>query len=130
MGSCCEQNLTPLADGCVCPGNSLQFTCTVAGIGTTVWTIGQQCTIGLEHSRFATDVTRSCGAPSVIGRSLSAVGDCYMSQLTVMVTSDLNGTSVGCEYDNGTSIEYIGSYQIILTSGKIDSEHDICITEW
>ena len=113
-----------MSDECVCPGNSLQLTCTVAGIGTTVWTVGQQqCSIGLEHSQFVIGgVTRSCGdtigAPSVIGRSLSVFDDCYISQLTIMVTSDLNGMSVSCEYDNGTDVDYIGNYLITLTSGK------------
>ena len=122
MSNCrCEQSLIPPADECVCPGNSLQLTCTAVGIGTTVWTVGQECSIGLQHLQFATGVTRSCstvGAPS--GSSLSVEGDCYMSQLTIMVTPDLNGTNVGCEHDNGTGAECIGNYLIILTSSKIE----------
>jgi hypothetical protein len=37
-----------------------------------------------------------------------------------MVTPDLNGTNVSCEYDNAraTTEESIGIYLITLTSGK------------
>ena len=131
--SFCEQNLTPLTDECVCPGDSLQLTCTVAGGGTTVWRVGQQCTIVLDHLRFVNGVTMSCDdivdAPSVTGSSLSVVGDCYTSQVTITITSDLNGMSASCEHDDGTNnTEYIGNYQIILTSGKNYSVFCIIIT--
>ena len=123
MSSCCERNLKPPADRCVCSGNSLQLTCTAVGGGTTVWTVGQQCMIQLDHLQFAArGVNRSCpgtsGTQVATGRSLSVVGNCYTSQLTIVITSDLNGTSVSCGHDNGTNTESIGTYQIILTSGK------------
>lgn len=122
--SCCEQNLTPPRDECVCAGNSLQLNCTAVGIGTTVWTIDdQQCTraIELPHLEFHGGVTKRCSealdAPT--GRSVSVIDEteCYTSQLTIMVTSDLNGTSVGCEHDSGANVECIGVYPIMLTSG-------------
>ena len=52
------------------------------------------------------------------GHSLSVMGECYTSQLTVMITPDLNGTVISCEHDSGPVVEFIGNYSIILTSGK------------
>ena len=86
-----------------------------------MWRVGQQCTIILDHLRFVNGVTMSCesdDAPSVIARSFSIVADCYASQLTIMVTSDLNAMQVRCEYDDGITVESIGNYQISLRSGK------------
>ena len=91
-----------------------------------MWTVSQQCrrAIELPHLEFTRPggVNRSCSdsvdAPIATGRSLSAVSECYTSQLTIMVTPDLNGTSVSCEHDNGTNVECIDIYSIILTSGK------------
>ena len=122
MSNCCEQNLKPLADGCVCPGSSLQLTCTAVGGVATVWTIGRQCSesLSLQHLQFTTGVTRSCDSPAATGSSLSVnvVDGCYTSQLTIAVTTDLNGMNVTCERDSGVNTESIGTYQINLTSGK------------
>ena len=111
----------PWADECVCPNSLLRLRCTAVGmLGTTVWTVGQQCNIGLDHAQFMAGVNRSCTRMehglSATGNSLGVDGDCYTSQLTIMVTPDLNGTNVTCEHFT-TDTEHIGYYQI-LTSGR------------
>ena len=116
---CCEQNLTPPSDECVCAGHLLQLNCTVVGRGFTVWSVDNQQCIELDHLQYDPDgITRSCGnaADAPTGSSVSVMGDCYTSQLTVMATPNLNGTNVTCEHDNGISEEniIIGVYPIIL----------------
>jgi hypothetical protein len=113
----------------------LQLTCIAVGRGTTIWRVDdQQCTraIELPHLEFTRPggVTRRCNdavdAPAT-GRSLSVIDEteCYTSQLSIMVIPDLNGTSVSCEHDNGTNVESIGIYLIILTSGIKEDTHII-----
>lgn len=91
-----------------------------------MWTVGQdqQCRVQLRHLDFSmpdgVTRSRSCReAPYIIGRSLSVDNNRYTSQLTIKVGSELNGTTVSCEHDDGTSAQCIGTYVIILTSGNL-----------
>ena len=60
----------------------------------------------------------SCRVGRIVGRSLSVNSSCYTSLLDITVSANLNGTSIGCEYDDGAVAIPIGSYPVILTTGQ------------
>lgn len=114
-----------MADECVCAGNQLQLTCQTVGDGSTVWTgtaFPNGCRdLTLRHNLFSGSegVTRFCpGMVNIVASSVSVDGSCYTSQLTIALSSKLNGTSVVCEYDNGSDIFLVGEYPVILSSGE------------
>ena len=127
MSSSDQATLTSVAGQCVCPGYSLQLTCTAVGLGVTVWTINtntaDRCdNVLLRHVEFSdpggVSVEVSCRGESIAVRSLSVDGSCYTSLLNITVSANLNGTTIGCEYDNGTVTFPIGSYLVVLTTGQ------------
>ena len=67
--------------GCVCPGDTLSYECTVTGMrgGTTIWTGSAiNCDnneIALFHYRFDTGIYWTCNNGAIMGRSLSVDGN-------------------------------------------------------
>ena len=122
--SCSEPGLRSLSsDECTCSGSQLQLACTAVGAGSTVW-IGDALPDGcpellLLHSRFSDSdgTTISCPDNSFTARSISVDGECYTSQLTATVTSDLNGTVILCTRDNGSVVFTIDTYTFDLVTG-------------
>jgi hypothetical protein len=112
---------------CVCPGYSATYDCIIDGSGATVWqgsAVLHQCQaqnngLLLRHSEFNTSrgITESCGG--IVARSIGKINNTYFSQLTVIVSQELNGTEVECAHDNGASINRIGSKIVTLTTGNI-----------
>ena len=103
--------------GCICPGDTLTYECTVAGGSSTVWTgnafICPSNEITLLHSRFES-ITHSCNNGSIVGRSLAVEGNNYTSQLKVRVNPDIAGKTIMCIGDNGTTTMLIFSLLLPL----------------
>lgn len=101
------------------------YECEVIGrpVGITVWRgsaldscPGQE--IGLPHFRFMTaNVTVMCNNNSISAKGLSVSNEteigCYVSQLTVNVTSEMIGKSIECFHDDVTNTMVIGSLRVI-----------------
>ena len=110
---------------CTCPGSFLIATCSVVGGGSTVW-LGSafECSpldeILLLHSNYASNGAEGeCNNGDIVARSQGVVGrDCFVSQLTVLVTLSMHGKSLQCVYDNGVDITIIGNVTINVTRGK------------
>ena len=111
-------------NGCVCPGDTLTYECTVVGAGSTVWTGSAfDCSrfindIVLLHSRFLYNGTGvSCNNGSIVARGLSVEDNNYTSQLNVTVTPGIAGKTIICVSDNGTHAIYIFSQTIPTVTG-------------
>ena len=123
-GSCLEQGLTSLNDGCTCSGDRLLLTCTTVGPGVTVWMV-QGCDDTLLPSGDFSDPGGIVRRPAcsgqlqnmVEGRSLSFDGECYTSQFSLTAIPQLDNTNVVCQHD-GTATTTVGTYTIELTSGE------------
>jgi hypothetical protein len=96
-------------NGCVRPGDTLTYECTVMGGVATVWTgSGFHCTysnndITLLHSRFSNiGSVGNCNNGAIVARILYVEGNNYTSQLNVTVTLDTAGKTIRCFHDNGT----------------------------
>ena len=131
--SSCGPQASFTVDDCVCPGSTLRFNCTAVGAGITVWTgsaVPQGCQLNLQHTQFNDLIERGesrfCDDMSIVAKPLSVVGNCYNSQLNITsVGTDLNGRSIVCEHDMVGSTNNIGSYNIMLTTGKKERERRI-----
>lgn len=111
---------------CSCVGSVMSYKCSVVGDGYTVWrgsafdcnNSGNE--IILLHSNYASGTVRTCNDGQVVGRSLGVTNRCYNSQLNVNVTMKLEGKTVECVYESGTSTELIG-FSMLIT-GKINND--------
>ena len=111
--------------GCVCPGDTLTYECTVTGLGSTIWTgTAFECPLTsneiiLLHSRFTSvyGASRSCNNGDIVARSLSVEGNNYTSQLNVTITPFIAGKTVECLSDNGTATTLLFSRVIPTVSG-------------
>ena len=80
--------------GCVCPGDTLTYECTVMGGVASFWTgtaLYCEDEIVLIHNRFmpsAYSTSGSCNNGTAVARSISVEGNNYTSQLTVTVTPE------------------------------------------
>ena len=97
-----------LTSGCVCPGDTLTYECTIEGFGFTIWTgtaLDCQYNIALRHSQFSSTYGAfgTCNNGAIVARGLSVEGNNYTSQLNVTVTSDIAGKTITCFYDNRLS---------------------------
>ena len=113
---------------CIYPGCTVTFAeCTVVGrsVGTTVWrgTAFDQCTndeLNLLHSQFGTQAqTLKCNNGSIIVQGRRVEEGCYISELTVTVTSDMIGKTVQCIYYDVNREVSIGTLTINYSTGKL-----------
>ena len=117
----------PANVNCVCPEETLTYTCNIVGGGNTLWG-GTAFTcpstsneIILRHSQFSEGHAGSCSNGALMARSIGVTNtNCYTSQLQVFVTISLNNTTIQCTHDSIDSGQIlIGSVStIIITSGK------------
>ena len=106
--------------GCACPGDTLTYECTAVGAGSTIWTgsafncSNSNYMILLLHSHFSSTKGDygSCTNGAIVGRSLSAEGNYFTSQLNVTVTSDTAGKTID---DDGLIATLIFTLQIPTT---------------
>ena len=94
--------------GCVCPGDTLTYECTVTGGILTIWTgTAFECPsinneILLLHDTYGS-VSGSCNNGDIVARSLSAEGNNYTSQLNVTITPETAGKTIEC-FGSGFSV--------------------------
>ena len=117
-----------LLDGCICPNHNITFQCTTVGGGITIWQGSAfQCPqlsngITLYHSRFLEAVEPCCNDGAICAHADSIVSpDCFVSNLTVYITPDLDGRTVRCEYDDGNSVILVRSFILNITSGECNN---------
>jgi hypothetical protein len=109
-------------NGCVCPGDTLTYECTIVGEKSTVWSGNAficpsiNNDIVLLHSRFESEngTSSSCNNGDIVGRSLAVEGNNYTSQLNVTIAPDTAGNTVECISDNGTTTMLI--YSLVIPS--------------
>ena len=108
-------------NGCVCPGDTLTYECTVTGGAVIVWTGSAiHCPytsdeIVLIHGRF--NGSKLCNDGAIVARSLFAECNYFTSQLNVTITPDIAGKRVVCLHFNGTHDILIFSSIIPTTTG-------------
>ena len=106
--------------GCVCPGDTLSFECTVGErLAITIW-LGS----AFDCSNSANEITllhwnvgcySVCNNGAITARILSVEGNNYTSQLNVTVTPDMAGKTVTCASDTGADITFYFTSVIALT---------------
>lgn len=113
-----------LLSGCTCVGYPLLFECTAVGPGATIWKGGAfNCLqsaneIRLLHSQFLQGTVNSCNNGQIVGLTAGVPETLHFhSHLTVDVSSEMNGTTVECEYDDGSTIHPLQNMEIITTTG-------------
>lgn len=114
-----------MQSGCICPGYIVTLECTISGGfgGSTVWQGSAfdcpRCEILLRHSQFELGTAvGECNDGAITGYGRQTVDNhSYTSQLNVTFTRSLNGKTVECVYDNGTT-NVIGRSSIDMTTGR------------
>jgi hypothetical protein len=92
-------------NGCVCPGDTLTYECTVERGVATVWTGSaiDHNNIVLLHSHDR-GVYRYCNNGTIVARGHIEGNYSYTSQLNVTITPDTAGKTIECARDNGFNI--------------------------
>ncbi len=96
---------------CYCPGGVENFTCTISGGAFTQWVgtafdcIGNAITL-THFSYSAGTAVAGCGALTGSGTAVDTSVDptCYTSELSVPISSNLDGLIVNCSRDGVSSI--------------------------
>ena len=112
--------------GCVCPGDTLTYECTVMGFGATIWTgsalhcLNSGNALTLLHTLFlynGSSRLKYCNKGAIVARMLSVEGNNYTSQLNVTVTPDTAGKIIECGSDNGTQYKRLFTWTIPTITG-------------
>ena len=115
MPSVCDSEEFEVIDECVCPGyTTAVYKCTAVGSGFTQWAgsafscpnIGDE--IFLSHNDFNDGIRKECNNGAIIGQSIRVNGSCFTSLLIVNISANLNGATIGCTYDTGSTLQLIG----------------------
>lgn len=105
----------PTGESCYCPGVDVTFTCTVIGVSATQW-LGtafdcSENSITLLHSSYSSgNAVGNCGSFTGRGTNVNTSVDpnCYTSEVSVLINSNLDGLIVNCSRNAVT----IGSHTI------------------
>ena len=103
---------------CICPGQNVTYECTVVGGLLTVWggsVMGTGCEITLFHGYPGSYTI--CNNGAVVGRGVEVNNNCFTSQLTILLTPDLNQRTIQCSVDTGVEEFSIGRAQLLLITG-------------
>ena len=114
-------------NGCLCPGSSVVFECTVNASteGLTVWeAAGCSQDVVLDHGDFVNRIGTGC--PNVYGKGISINNSCYVSELTIENVSESSiGGNVTCLLDVGSSQTIIGHRMLSTPTSKFIVKLDI-----
>ena len=76
--------------------------------------------IFLLHSNFANNGAEGeCNNGAIVARAQDVTGDCFYSQLTVLISASMQGQTIQCLHDTGLVIALIGRTTINITRGKL-----------
>ena len=108
---------------CTCEGHNVTYECTVFGNGATIWKgTAFDCSLtnnelAIFHTiNFISQRPLPCNNGAITGSAVRAENGSYISQISVRVSSELNGTTVACAHDNGTLSTEIGSAILNITT--------------
>ena len=105
----------------MCLGETVVYNCSVVGGILTLWSgsvIEEDCEITLIHSEFRRDGGPSfdCNNGDVVGQGVSALNNCYVSQLSIDVSPGIDGSTVECSRDDGATTTLINTASIKITT--------------
>ena len=83
--------------------------------------ISAGCEITLTHSEFVVPgaAMRVCNINgAIVGYNVGVENDCYTSKLDVLVSPGLNGSTVECMVDDGTTTKVINISTLSITTSK------------
>ncbi len=113
---------------CACPGGSQRFECRVVGEGATIWKgTAFECAstdneIVLLHAHSSSSSPLQCNDGAIQGRitDISTANNTYTSQLSVEISSELEGRSISCIHYSSSDggINVIGSTLLMITMGS------------
>ena len=108
---------------CFCPDDVVLYRCVVCGGLATVWEGSAfQCLSGeitLTHNDFGTpNAYGECNTGAIIGRGLSIEAGCYISQLNITFSAQLQGKTVSCSVDDGRFATEIGNAVLNTSTGR------------
>ena len=97
-------------NGCICPGDTVTYECTVDGDygGFTVWKgdffrcSNNERQLELMHPQSNDDQAKVCNDGDIVGSIVRIENDSFISQLNITLASDMVGKEIECAYDNGT----------------------------
>ena len=120
-----EAGLTLLTNSsCICPGQQIVFECVTVGpaIQFTVWGgSALDCVngISLRHGLFRNSgyANATCNNGAILARIVSIENNRYTSQLIVNTSLILNGKSVTCSLDDGSTETPVGTRVINILTG-------------
>lgn len=117
-----RNELVPTAH-CICPEQKFTYNCTVVGRNLTIWSgtvFMPGCEeIILHHNQYEDHPEyRSCNDGAIVGQSIEVLNNSYRSNLTISVTSRLEGRTVICSAADKSNITIIGSTTLLITRGK------------
>lgn len=125
-----ETSQLSLISGCVCPGDTVTYLCSIFGGGNTVWngsafscpsnSDSNNNQILLRHSGFGGQGSSRgiCNDGAIVGVGISSEDSLFISQLNVTVIPDVVGKEIACYYENNLNEVLIGNETITLTSGS------------
>ena len=107
---------------CICPGNTVNFECTVVGAIATVWKGSffdcPSNSVVLRHRIFTPGINGTCNNGKVVATGIEVINNRYSSQLIVTVDSGMNNGSVECIRDGSTETT-VGTCPLVLAQGMI-----------
>ena len=106
---------------CTCPGYTSIYECTVFGGAATVWkgTVFDCPSTNNEVILFhgINFTSQTCNNKVITGRVIMVENGAYTSQLTVRVSTEMNGSIIECAHDTGITTPVIGSLLLTITTG-------------
>lgn len=98
----------------------LVIDCSIMGGGATVWQgAAFECAgsniITLRHTDFR-GLQKSCNNGVIVAKAIGIVNNTFISQLNIMVSPEMNNTTVECRYDRNLTTIVIKSINIIVLS--------------
>ena len=105
---------------CTCEGYDVTYQCTVIGEGATIWRGSAfRCSATTnELTLFHTNRMGTCNDGKISGMIVTAENNSYTSQLTVRVSSEMIGRTIGCFHDSREGTHEIGSLNLTITAGN------------
>ena len=117
------ESFSPVGPVNVCPGETTSFTCTVVDSSRssiTVWTgtafDNFDCDLNvivLLHEEFQSGMVDMCSDGDVVAHATGVDGDCYTSNLTAVLSPQLDGTTIQCQL----AVTTIGSPYTLTVAG-------------
>lgn len=106
--------------GCICPGDTIKFECTVMGTSATIWSGSAfDCLargIILRHSTFSRGASGDRNDGAIVATSIGVINNNYTSQLSVTVSQEMDNKTVEC-VQHSNPLQVVGSSTIVLATG-------------